>query len=145
MSDAMTPEQIRLIRNTWRRIEPIGHRAARLFYAKLFDTDPSLRPLFKRNLDFQGQKLVIMIDAAIRGLEQPDALAPTLTRLGRRHAAYGVRPEHYDTVGRCLLWTLEQGLGPALNAEARAAWAELYQRLASQMLSAIGEPETDAA
>ena len=46
--------------------------------------------------------------------------------LGRRHAGYGVRPEHYDTVGAALLWTLEQGLGDAFTDDVRAAWAEAY-------------------
>jgi hemoglobin-like flavoprotein len=50
--------------------------------------------------------------------------------------SYGVQPAHYDSVGVALLWTLEQGLGPAFTAELRTAWASAYQLLADAMKQA---------
>ena len=68
------------------------------------------------------------------------AAMPVLRSLGARHAGYQVRHEHYDTVGAALILTLEQGLGSAFTAEARAAWVELYGAIARTMQEGACEP-----
>lgn len=40
----MTPDQKTLVQTTFAQVAPIGETAAALFYAKLFELDPSLRP-----------------------------------------------------------------------------------------------------
>ena len=50
-----------------------------------------------------------------------------------RHVAYGVEDAHYATVGKALLWTLEQGLGDAFTLEVREAWTIAYGLLAGTM------------
>ena len=69
----------------------------------------------------------------------------TVEDLGRRHAGYGVKDAHYDSVGVALLWTLEQGLGSAWTAEAAAAWKEVYGLLSGIMRSAQQEAIAKAA
>ena len=95
----MTPHQIQLIHQTFTLVEPRAEVMALVFYQRLFALDPSLRPLFRTNIDEQGQKLMQMLGVAIALLEQPFALGPALEALGRRHAGYGVEDRHYATVG----------------------------------------------
>ena len=47
-----------------------------------------------------------------------------------------VQKEHYDAVGACLLWTLEQGLGDAWTAEVADAWTWVYGVIAQVMADA---------
>lgn len=129
----MTPRQIDLVRSTWARVQTIQDRAAELFYARLFELDPALRSLFRNDLSAQGRKLMTMLNAAVRGLDHLDALAPAVKDLGRRHVAYGVTAEHYGTVALALLWTLEQQLGDGFTPEVRYAWTEAYTVLATTM------------
>ena len=129
----MAITQIELIRETFALVEPRAEVAALVFYQRLFTLDPSLRPLFRTDIDEQGQKLMQMLGVAVALLEQPFALAPTLEALGRRHAGYGVEDRHYDTVGTALLDTLEEALGLAFTPEVRDAWAALYVIVASSM------------
>jgi hemoglobin-like flavoprotein len=129
----MTPQQIALVRMSFAAVRPIADSAAALFYGRLFELDPSLRPLFKTDLHGQGRLLMQMIGLAVDNLDRLDELAPKLTSLGRRHAGYGVREAHYETVGAALLWTLEQGLGADFTPETRAAWASAYALLAQTM------------
>lgn len=131
----MTPTQADLVRSSWAQVLPIRETAAELFYDKLFELDPSLRTLFKGDIKLQGRKLMAMIDAAVRGLDHPDTLAPALKDLGRRHTGYGVTNEDYGTVAIALLATLEQGLGPAFTVDVRNAWTEVYAVLAAAMRS----------
>lgn len=129
----MSPTEITLVKDSFRKVVPIADQAAALFYARLFELDPTLRPMFRGSMAEQGQKLMTMIATAVASLERPDHLLPTVRTLGARHVGYGVRDEHYATVGAALLWTLEKGLGSDFTAEVRAAWAKVYTLLADTM------------
>ena len=129
----MTPHQIDLVQSSWQRVAPIQDTAASLFYARLFELDADLVRLFKGSMVEQGRRLMTMIDIAVAGLPRVDQIAHVLRNLGARHAAYGVRDEHYDTVEAALLWTLEQGLAAAFTGEVAAAWTAAYCALASLM------------
>ena len=129
----MTPQQIALVQDSFRKVVPIADTAAMMFYARLFELDPSLRKLFKGDMKKQGMMLMSMIASAVRGLSDPNALIPVLHALGRRHSGYGVVDAHYTIVAEALLWTLQQGLGEEFTAESRDAWVAAYSLMASVM------------
>ena len=128
--------QKELVQTSFEQVRPIADAAAALFYSRLFELDPTLRPLFKGPIEEQGRKLMEMLGLAIKGLDRPEALLPALAALGRRHAGYGVNEHDYETVGEALLWTLEQGLGPSFTPQVREAWAALYRFVADTMRAA---------
>ena len=132
----MTPQQIAAVRSSFALVEPIADQAAALFYANLFAADPSLRLLFRSDMREQGKRLLQMIGAAVRLLDHPSRLLPTLHALGARHVDYGVRDAHYAVVGAALLRTLEQGLGDAFTPAVREAWTAMYGFVAHEMQSA---------
>jgi hemoglobin-like flavoprotein len=132
----MTPEQIALVQQSWQKVVPIADQAAALFYARLFELDGGLEPLFKGDLKSQGRKLTSMINTAVVNLSNLDGILPAVEDLGRRHAGYGVKAADYGTVATALLWTLEKGLGSAFTAETKQAWTEAYTALAGAMLRA---------
>jgi hemoglobin-like flavoprotein len=138
----MTPRQISLIQSSWTSVEPIADAAAILFYDRLFELDPALRRLFRRT-DMAPQRKILMqtLTVVVRSLDRLDTIVPAIQALGRRHAGYGVREQHYDTVGAALLWTLEQGLGDAFDDESADAWATAYTTLASVMIEAAAAAE----
>ena len=142
----MTPRQIELIHASWSAVEPIAYRAATLFYYELFELDPTLERLF-RKADMAKQRKVLMqtLAVVVRNLDRLDTIVPAVEALGRRHAGYGVRAEHYETVGVALLWTLGQGLGEAFDEETRDAWATAYGTLASVMIGAAETAEASEA
>ena len=129
----MTPAQKTLVQTTFGKVVPIADAAAAMFYSRLFQLDPSLRPLFKGDLVEQGRKLMQMIGVAVNGLDRLDQILPAVQQLGVRHAGYGVRDQHYDTVAVALLWTLEQGLGSDFTPEVKDAWTAAYSVLAGAM------------
>ncbi len=133
--------QIELVQASWAKLAPIGEQAAALFYDKLFELDPALKSLFRGDMHEQGQKLVQMIDVAVRGLCHLEAIVPALQALGRRHAGYGVKDHYYDTVAAALLSTLELGLCDGFTTEVREAWTDVYMLLATTMQAASRERE----
>ena len=141
----MTPAQKNLVQSTWSKVVPIADAAAKMFYDRLFEIDPSTKPLFRgTDLAEQRKKLLQVLSAAIAGLDKLEDLVPIVETLGRKHAGYGVKDAHYDSVGAALLWTLQQGLGEAWNAETAAAWTEVYSILAGVMRRAQKEALAEA-
>lgn len=135
----MQTQQVQLVRDSFALVQPIATQAAALFYGNLFTADPSLRALFRGDMENQGERLMTMIGGAVRLLDKPDALLPVLRSLGARHVGYGVVDAHYATVGGALLLTLEQGLGQAFTPEVRAAWTATYGLISSTMIEAANE------
>lgn len=141
----MTPRQVELVQTTWEKVIPISDKAAALFYGRLFELDPELKPMFKSDIREQGKKLMQMITVAVRGLGDLGKLVSAVEDLGRRHVGYGVRKKDYETVAAALLWTLEQGLGPDFTPEVKAAWVETYTVLATTMQKAAAKQLGTAA
>jgi len=135
----MTPEQIVLTQTSFAQVLPIADAAASLFYSRLFELDPSLRPMFKGDMAEQGRKLMTMLNVVVNGLTRLEALIPAVQALARRHAAYGVTDHHYQTVGEALLWTLHQGLGEHFTPSVAAAWSAAYALLADVMKETAAE------
>ena len=132
----MMQNQISLVQDSFAKVVPIAEVAAELFYNRLFELDPKLKPLFHGDMKAQGRKLMTMLAAAVRGLDNVEKLIPVLQSLGLRHAGYGVKPKDFDTVGAAFLWTLQQGLGAVFTAEVRDAWATVYGVIAKTMMAA---------
>ena len=53
--------------------------------------------------------------------------------LGRRHARYGVRDEHYVQAGAALLWTLHKVLAESFTPAVCEAWIAMYEVVAAAM------------
>ena len=135
----MTPEQVQLVRSSFAKLAPIKDQAAALFYRRLFELDPSLRPLFKGDMAVQGTKLMVTLGAVVASLDQLPRIMPMVRQLGRQDAACGVRPDHYATVGEALIWTLQQAQGAEFTTAMRRAWTDAYSFLAWEMIAAAEE------
>lgn len=132
----MTPEQVTMVQESFKKVVPIAGTAADLFYDRLFEIAPEVRSLFPDDLAEQKKKLITMLATAVTNLHQVDKIIPAVEDLGKRHVAYGVTAKHYEPVGAALLWTLEKGLGPDFTPPLKAAWTETYVTLAGVMQNA---------
>ena len=137
----MTPEQIKAIQDSFAKVAPISEQAAALFYGRLFEITPSVKPLFRGDMKEQGRKLMAMLGVVVNGLGNLETILPAASALAKRHVRYGVKPSDYVPVGEALLWTLEKGLGAQWTAELAAAWAAAYGVLSEFMIAeAYGRP-----
>lgn len=129
----MTPAEIALVQRSFGQVALDKERVAARFYERLFVLDPSLRTLFKGDMVVLGQKLMSTIATAVSHLKQPQAVAPTVQRLGQKHRGFGVKEAHYGLVGQALVWALEQQLGASFTPDVKAAWTAMYGDIASAM------------
>ena len=129
----MTPRQIQLVTSSFALLTSDSAQVAARFYTRLFEMDPGLRALFKGDMKAQEQKFMQMLAVIVHSMEPLEQVIPVVWPMGKRHAGYGVRPEHYATVGAALLETLAQQLGAEFSGEIREAWSAAYALLALTM------------
>ncbi|WP_342361181.1 globin family protein [Terrarubrum flagellatum] len=132
----MTPQQIADVQSSFAKVAPIAETAAGLFYNRLFETTPEVKPFFKGDIKEQGRKLMATLSVVVKGLNDLGAIVPVAQKLAVRHVDYGVKAEHYAPVGAALLWTLEQGLGDDFTPDVKSAWAAAYGALSGVMIEA---------
>jgi len=138
----MTPDQVKLVQQSFAKVAPISETAAVLFYDRLFEIAPQVRAMFPSDMTEQRKKLMATLAAVVSGLANLESILPAASALAKRHVTYGARAEHYPVVGSALLWTLEKGLGEAWTPELAAAWVAAYGTLSGFMISeAYGRPQ----
>ncbi len=131
----MTPEDVKLVQDSFAKVAPISEKAAELFYGRLFEIAPQVRAMFPDDMKEQRKKLMAMLAIVVNGLNNLDTILPAASALAKRHVGYGAQPAHYPVVGAALLWTLEQGLGPSWTPQVAAAWTQAYTTLSGFMIS----------
>lgn len=133
MGRVVTADQIHLLRKSFDLVERQSHVAALIFYRRLFQLDPSLRRIFTTDIEEQARKLMDMLGIVLSLLERPGAVESELEESGLRHAGYGVRDEHYSTVGTALLDMLAEVLAANWTPSVQLAWTEFYGYLTQAM------------
>jgi hemoglobin-like flavoprotein len=138
----MTPDQVKAIQESFAKVAPISEQAAAMFYGRLFEIAPSVKPLFRSDMTEQGRKLMTTLAVVVNGLTNLETILPAASALAKRHVGYGVKPIHYPIVGEALLWTLERGLGADWTPELAEAWTDAYGVLSDYMIGeAYGRSE----
>ncbi len=130
----MTPSDVQLVKSTFDKVKPIASDAAALFYGRLFEIAPEVKPLFKGEIAEQGRKLMATLAVVVNGLDNLPSILPAASALAKKHVGYGVKAEHYTPVGAALLWTLERGLGADWTPPVATAWTNAYTTLSGFMI-----------
>ena len=131
----MTPDQLKLVQQSFARVVPISGTAAELFYGRLFEVAPQLRAMFPEDMSGQHMKLMAMLATVVNGLSDLPTILPAASARAKRHVDYRVGASHYPVVGEVLLWTLKKGLGEAWTSDLSAAWTAAYCMPSSYMIS----------
>ncbi len=130
----MTYQQISLVQKSMQEMIPMAKEAGELFYRRLFEIAPELRPMFKTDIPQQSRKLMTVLIHIIANLDQLDILEEELKDLGQKHLDYQVESEHYDILEEALLWTFEKKLEKSWNEELKEAWQSAYQKISAAMM-----------
>ena len=135
---------VRLVRESWARIEARHEEIAQFFYGMLFTLNPATRDLFPINMQTQRGRLIRAIVHLVQMIDRPDELLPYLRQLGRDHRKFGVISSQYESVGTALLAAIKRYSGSAWTPPVERAWAEAYTVMARAMLEAAAADEGPA-
>jgi hemoglobin-like flavoprotein len=97
----------------WLRVKLVAptSQPAALFYGRLFEIAPEVKPLLRGDMTEQGYKLMAALGVAVNSLGNLEAVLPAASALAKRQVYYVVKAADYTPVGAALLWTLGHGLG----------------------------------
>ncbi|CAI4218541.1 unnamed protein product [Parascedosporium putredinis] len=114
---ALSYKQTQIIRSTIPALRDHGERITTTFYRNMLQAHPELHNIFN--------------DVNIANARQPRALT---ARMCHKHCSLGIKPEHYQIVGKYLIDAFGEVLGPVMTAEARVAWDKAYWVLARMLI-----------
>lgn len=132
----VSPAVVQHLRSSFAQVRRHGDRLGELFYARLFAAAPQVRGMFKSEPKVQSAKLLASLEAIVRNLEDPAANAAMIAELGRRHAGYGARPEHYALVVELLVASIGEILGGAAEGQTLGQWRTALELVSRQMIAA---------
>src|SRR5258708_10086493 len=82
---AMTPDQVKLVQQSFAQVAPIADPAATMFYERLFEIAPAVKPLFHGDMAEQRRKLMATLAAVVAGLGNIETVLPAASALAKRH------------------------------------------------------------
>lgn len=132
----LSASDIDAIRKSFMMVSEDQAHAGEIFYKKLFEIAPETRDLFVNDMGEQAKKLMNTLSVVVSQLQTWPDLAPLLEDLAFRHVAYGVRPEHYKSVGTALLAMMSEMLGEDFTDTMRDAWVTAYGGITRHMIDA---------
>lgn len=124
---------IDIIKSTIPALQAHGVEITTVFYKNMFEQNPEVKELFNMEKQKSGEQpkaLATSILAAAQNIDNLEAIAPVVQKIGQVHCNCNVKPEHYPIVGKHLLGAIKEVLGDAATDEILNAWAETYQVLA---------------
>jgi nitric oxide dioxygenase len=129
----MTPRQINLLQSSYDKLQPMAAQAGHLFFHRLNVVDPSMRQAIDVTAEDEGTKLLQAVGLAVTVVKHLDAMSPALEEMRSQSGASGVKEQHYEALGACMLWTLEKQLQGAFTTETREAWIAAWLTLSGAM------------
>src|SRR5437588_11705546 len=90
----MTPDQVKLVQQSFAKVAPISEQAAVLFYDRLFEVAPSVKAMFPADMTEQRKKLMATLAVVVNGLSNLESVLPAASSLARRHVAYAAKASH---------------------------------------------------
>jgi nitric oxide dioxygenase len=135
----LTTKQKRLVRESFESVQEYSNSVVMLFYGRLFELAPQVRPLFRVDIATQSAKLMDTLKHLVSALDRFEELRPDLAELGRRHAEYKVEPAHYQVLVIALTWAFGQALDLEFDRETRGAWEQLLGAVSAVMIAGAAE------
>jgi hypothetical protein len=136
----MTALQTSLVESSWARVRPGARHLADLFYDRLFELDPLLEESMELDLTEQGRVFIAILEGAIQRLAQLHAAPPAGQSGSDRSATTGLTGELPLTIGKALLWALEQSLHEDFTPSLHDAWAAMNEILGVEIARQLRLP-----
>ncbi|RIJ00460.1 NO-inducible flavohemoprotein [Achromobacter sp. K91] len=134
----LSPQIRALVKGTAPVLKTHGVALTKHFYARMFKHNPELKHVFNQGHQAGGeqqQALAGAVAAYAEHIDDPSVLMPVVTRIVHKHVSLGIRPEHYQIVGKHLLASISEVLSEAATEELVAAWAAAYGQLADLLIA----------
>lgn len=97
--------------------------------------------MFPTDIAAQERKLLDTLVMVIEHVREPQRVTGLLQELGKRHAGYGARTEHYSIVCSILMECLAKEAGKEWSPQLDAEWSQALAIVSHIMIEAANEAE----
>jgi hypothetical protein len=125
----MTVTQAHLVRRTFAQLERHGEVAALVFYRRLFELDPELRPGVKGDISEPARKFMDLLGLLISARGISAAPAAEWCDLAAWQAGSDGMEKYLATVRTAMIEMLGLTLGEDFTPEAAHAWEALFSEV----------------
>lgn len=122
----MTPERIRILKQSFNQLLPDADLAADTFLAHLFKIAPDLRQQFAGDPDRQRRELIVTAAFVVRHFGDFDEVLPMLYALGIRFRHIGCDMTGHAPARAAMVHMLEVLLGENCTPATRDAWTVCF-------------------
>ena len=136
-SEAITLVDIRLVQESFRRIEQVHGAAAERFFRELFSYDESMRAIFPIDRWSREDELMNVVRGISAGLTRPADFSRAIDSLAKRCAAGVLSNYLHLYVGAAWFSMLEVVLCPKFNRRVHAAWFKIFGRVVAEIRVAV--------
>ncbi|KAL7785638.1 globin-like protein [Trichoderma ceciliae] len=134
---ALTPQQVKLVRDTIPALTEHGELITTTFYRNMLKAHPELNDYFNTVNQANGRQpraLTAIILSFANNINHITELIPKMERMCQKHCSLGILPEHYDIVAKYLIAAFGEVLGPAMTPAVQIAWNKAYWLLAKMLI-----------
>lgn len=136
----MTPQQAEIVKKSFPKVLAGTLSATQTLYNKLFELAPDTKELFKNtSMERQSQMLISAIGRLVKSIDHWDTVKSDLEALAKRHAGYGLRPEHFVYFGHAFIHMLKNMYGNEWNSDLEESWKVVYQKISEVMIGVLFE------
>jgi nitric oxide dioxygenase len=136
----ITEEQKLIVKATIPILETGGEILTKHFYSIILAENPEVVPFFNPTHQTSGDQPRALAHAVLmyaKNIDRLENLGPLASKIVNKHVSLGVRPEHYPIVGKYLLRSIREVLGPETATDAVIdAWLAAYTQLADILIAA---------
>ena len=77
----MTPDQVKIVQQSFVKVAPISDQAAVIFYDRLFEVAPQVKAMFPADMTEQRKKLMATLAFVVNGLGNLESILPAASAL----------------------------------------------------------------
>ncbi len=108
----LSPDEIDRVRDSFDRLWPTSAQTAGLFYERLFEIAPEVRPLFRHDIDEQKRKFIATLAVIVGSLDDRSKLIALTDGLARQHGSF-------ESGRRTIRWSARLCCGVCARARRR--------------------------
>jgi nitric oxide dioxygenase len=139
---ALTYKESLLVKASVPALREHGETVSRLCYSRLLAKNPEFNNLLSKTNQATGRQpraFTAVILAFASHINHTSELVPRMERMCNKHCSLGVKPEHYDVIGKHLLEAFAIVLGSQWTPALNSAWAKAYSMLAKMLMAREGQ------
>ncbi len=130
----MTVKQSVLVQESWHKLKPSVSEVISIFYKNIAEMDSSLTSYCDDNNEEQRNKLIVMLDAFISLLDEPDKLKKTVQKLKIKQTKAQVDERYYELADTAFINALEKTLHTNFTVTLRKAWSSVNKKFLNHVI-----------